>query len=222
MERIKKYYIVSLVPVLILSFCCIAMTGCTSWNMSDGAADETQDNVNHGDGNLSDNEIYNLINENVSVQGKYSNYAWHFHIESALHEIMPDCRIQFGIDHGDLNGTSHVSLEEQAFSYSSYLDDNTKIMEFENPIWFYYVFGEGSLQTDSKDIWAVSELYYESYKNLCNKGINNLTGSEIDLYNEICKHFTSIEKETDIDYKPSVCVFISKYRKFYTIKEFHR
>ncbi len=222
MERIQKYNIGSLVPVLIWLMCCIAMTSCTSWDISDGTSNETQDSVNNGDGNLSDNEIYNLINENVSVQGKYSNYVWHFHIESTLHDVFPDSSVKFGIEHGDVKGTTYVSVEDEAYSYTFKMNNGTKIMDFENPCWFYYVFGYGSLQADSKDIWTESELYYESYQSLCRKGIGNLTTSELELYNSICKHFSSVEKVTDVNYCPSVCVYISKYNKYYTIKEFHR
>lgn len=179
----------------------------------------TGDGSSGGDqsGVFTDSQIKALISQHVSVTARYSDYLWSFEIKSTLHKVMSDKRIQFGIGHGDVNGTTMVSVEDGAYGYTASTSGNTFIAKFENPFWFYYMFGTDSGRSDA----AMCEMYYASYKAVCNKELSNLTAEERDLYNDMAKYFDDYERQANLFYTPSVEVFIDG-KKFYTVATYKR
>ncbi len=160
-----------------------------------------------------DAQIASLIRENVTISRSYSNYAWSFHIESTLHNELPNKTIRFGIGHGDINGTTTVSVENQAYQYTSSNRNGIFTADFVNPFYFYYIFGKGKNLSGASKV-AEFDLYYRSYAALIEKGVNNLHSDERDLYNEIVKIFKEYEPEFKNDYSPSIKVYIeNKYYK---------
>lgn len=179
----------------------------------------TGDESSGGDqsGVLTDSQIKAMISQYVTVTARYSDYLWIFEIKSTLHKVMPDKRIQFGIGHGDVNGTTKVSVEYDAYGYTASTSGNTFIAKFENPFWFYYMFGTDSGGSDA----AMCEMYYASYKAVCNKGLSNLTAEERDLYNDLVEYLDDYERQANLFYTPSVQVCIDG-KKFYTVAAYKR
>lgn len=164
-------------------------------------------------------DIPKLIKEHVTVSATYSEYVWHFHIESTLHDVLPGKKIQFGIGHGDVNGTTSVSVEDQAYKYSSSMKNDVKIMDFENPFWFYYIFGQEETK-ETKKAWTDCEIYYAAYLKLKNKNSKDLTEDEKKLMSDLPSYFREYEKAADNYYKPTIQVLIDSH--FYKIATYKR
>lgn len=153
----------------------------------------------------SDPDFTLLISQNVSVKATYSNFLWNFEIQSTLHNVLPGRKIQFGIGHGDVNGTTSISVENKAYFYSSRTSGDTFICNFKNPFWFYYVAG---METTDHDAWGKCEMYYTAYVNLTNQGLGTLNNSEKVLYNQLVQYLKEYEDGAKGCYKPSVYVYI--------------
>lgn len=208
MKNLKFNILVLLVSALMLSFA----TACgddepdNPWNNEEEEEQETP----AGPSENKDN-IQKLIKEHVTVNASYGEYKWRFHIESTLQEVLPDSKIQFGIGHGNVYGDMSVSVENQAYSYSSHMNGDTKIMDFVNPFWFYYMFG---IPDPDKDAWTDAEMYYRSYMTLKNQG--SLDKYEQANLKEFKRLLDKLEAPTRKNYTPSVEVLIDN-KKFYTV-----
>jgi len=162
-------------------------------------------------------DIKQIIQQNVTVKATYSDYMWTFQIESTLHNALPNDNIAFGIGHGDVNGTTVVSIENQAYKYTSRYNGNKKIMEFKNPFWFYYVFGMEQSEY-SKNCWTECEMYYASYNALRNE--TQLSQDQKNLLQSLKRYLNEYESDANLFYKPSIQVLINN--KYYTVATYKR
>lgn len=216
MKNFKFFY-------LLLSFLLLAGLGScsdepdypndneSSWNDNESSSNDKEETPSV--------DIPKLIKEHVTVSATYTDYVWHFHIESTLHDALPGKKIQFGIGHGDVNGTTSVSVESQAYKYSSSMKNGVKIMDFENPFWFYYIFGQEESK-ENKDAWAECEIYYAAYLKLKNTNPKDLTEDEKNLMSDLPGYFRKYEKDADNYYKPTIQVLIDSH--FYKIATYKR
>ena len=167
---------------------------------------------------LTKTEIERIVKQNVTVKASYSDYMWHFLVESTLAKEFPNHNIAYGIGHGDVNGNTSVSVGNQAYSYSSYKSGDKLIIEFYNPFWFYYIYG---ITPTDKETWSLSEMYYNSYVALKDMGLSNLTKDEKDLYNNLVIYLNKYESTTKYSYTPSIqAVIDDKY--FFEVGKYSR
>ncbi len=148
-------------------------------------------------------EIRRSIPNHVKVEASYGEYQWKFHIESTLHKAFPSLQLKFGIGHGDVDGNESVSIEKDAYGFKDAMKGGTRIMDFVNPFWFYYVWG---IPETDNDIWAKAEMYYASY--LALKAKPTLTEEEQDLMRKLKKYLGEYEEPTSYSYTPSVYVLV--------------
>ena len=160
-------------------------------------------------------EIQKLIKQHVSIRASYKEYAWYFHIESTLHKNLPDRKIQFGIGHGEIGYEESVSIENQAYEYSWTMNGNTKVMDFVNPFWFYFMWG----LPETDDRWSSADWYYKSYMAL--KGKTDMFDDEKELFREIVEDLDEWEKEANRYYRPSIYVLIDE-KYFYKVATYQR
>ena len=137
---------------------------------------------------------------------------WIFTIESTLHHELPNKKIQFGIGHGEIGDTENVSVEDDAYSYTSKNDGRKKVITFINPFWYYFVFG---IDPNNLKIANHSSMYYASYISIKEKGLSNVSKDEQDLYHKLVGLLNEYEKEMRWYYRPSVEVLIDS--KFYIL-----
>ncbi len=142
--------------------------------------------------------IIELIKNNVSIDAYYSSYIFKFDIESTLHEYMSGSKIQFGIGHGEINEKTLVTIESNAYSYSSQLENGIKKMKFENPFWYYYLYGEGSKLNNASQLYEECKLLYD----------NTLNFSSVDDYENSINQLKVYEKNVIYNYPVSVWVKI--------------
>ncbi len=213
-----RFFAVALVSIMLS----VGYTSC------DDEPDSIKPNLNNGSnsgengsendyGGYTDARIKSLIKEHVSVEGSYHNYAWSFHIESTLHNELPGRTIKFGVGHGDINGITIVSWENQAYKYTSNYRNGMFTADITNPFFFYYYFGKGKNLSQSDDA-VECEFYYRSYATIMEKGFSNLSSEERDFLNSLVDIFEEYEPAAKNDYKPSIWVGIDN--KGYVIKEF--
>lgn len=162
-----------------------------------------------------DPKIKELIANHVSVKADYSDYMWHFTIESTLHHELSGQKIQFGIGHGIVNDDELISVEDDAYNYTSSNNGRRKTFTFTNPFWFYYGFG---IDPYDPDTWGKCQLYYGSYCYLKDKGINNLDKDEKTFYDHLISLLNDYERETRWAYRPSVQVLIDS--KSYVVSRY--
>lgn len=174
------------------------------------AKDQNDDKPNSG---LPEEDIMSIIKENVSVSATYQNYIWYINIESTLGAALPDRTIRFGIGHGDVNGTTQVSVTNNAYSYYERTIGDTTLINFKNPFWFYFMFG---MSPSDNEASALCEMYYASYLALVSKGSSNWSSDETNLYSELTQYLNKYEREANSRYKPSVQVQVDG-KRFYTI-----
>lgn len=202
--------------------CSIAVTACGEDEPSNPNEEdpwETEQPSTSEPSGPSDSKIRALINEHVSVSASYSEWTWHFHIESSLHKALPDADVQFGIGHGNVYGTTSISVEDEAYAFSSYTRGDTRIMDFDNPFWFYWVFGQETTE-QTKQIWVECSMYYASYFFLKDKGESQWTDDEKNTWQRLKSMLRPYEQEADYYYQPSVGVLIDS--KFYSIATYKR
>lgn len=157
-------------------------------------------------------DITKLIDECVKVDVRYSDYMWYFNIESTLHHKLPNKKIEFGIGHGVLDGDEKISLEDDAYGFTSQNNGTKKIYKFTNPFWFYYIFGMEPCDTES---WTRCEINYASYIFLKDIGYSNMTNTEKESYNNLKESLNKYETSMKMNYRPSVQVLIGS--KFYLV-----
>lgn len=160
---------------------------------------------------LTRSDIETIIKSKVSVTATYSDYLWHFHVESTLANTFPNHTIKYGIGHGNVNGNTNVSIGAQAYKYSSYNSGDKQIIDFYNPFWFYYIFGASTVD---KDTYSLCEIYYSSYIALKNKGYSSLTSDEKSLYSDLVSALNKYESATKYAYTPSVQILIDDEYSF--------
>ena len=148
-------------------------------------------------------EIRRSIPNHVKVEASYGEYLWKFHIESNLHKAFPNLQLEFGIGHGDVDGNESVSIEKDAYDFKDAMKGGTRIMDFVNPFWYYYVVG---IPETDYDIWAKAVMYYDSY--LALKAKPTLTEEEQDLMRKLKKYLGEYEEPTFYSYTPSVYVLV--------------
>lgn len=151
-------------------------------------------------------DIEDLIKSNVYVYSSYSNYVRHIRVRSTLHNVISE-DIEFVVGHGEMSDGS-IALTQQGQSSNS---GNTRILEIDNPFWYYYRFGEGA----DNGVAAQCQMYYNSYKTL--KGQSNMTSEERELYNYCVDYLDGYEYEAKRYYHPSIQVLIDG--ELYMIEE---
>ena len=72
-----------------------------------------------------------------------------------------------------------------------------------------------SLLTKTKKNGQLSEMFYNSYMSLANKGYSNLSSSEKELYNDMIDNLEEYEKEAKKYYRPAIYVCVNN--KFYKV-----
>ncbi|MBO5155967.1 MAG: hypothetical protein J6C05_02360 [Prevotella sp.] len=167
------------------------------------------------------NNIKKMVLENVEATGYYSDYVWHIKITSTLHNVIKNKKIEYGIGHGDVNGITHISVENEAnmeqfrSKYKSYKSGDKVISEFEIPFFLYYLF---SVNPPREDYCEECAVYYIAYLNLIDEGQNNWSSDEEQLYRSLKKYLGEFENKVTGYYCPSVQVLIGD--KSYMVKEF--
>lgn len=158
-------------------------------------------------------QLQKLVSDNVDVTASYSDYIWKFKITSTLHNELPNSDIKFGIGHGYLaGGTESVSVENQAYSYSCQESGNKMIINFENPFWFYQLYGGG----DETEYYG---FYYESYKSIRSKNYSSLTDEEKNFLSELINILNEGEKKSIANYKPGIYVIIDD--KYFLVERYN-
>lgn len=104
----------------------------------------------------------------------------------------------------------NISVGNEAPYYSASGSSNNETITFRNPFWFYYVFVE-----KDDDKWTLSEMYYNSYMALVNKGYSNLSSDERALYNNLVDYLEEYDKEATEYYRPAIYVCVNN--KFYKV-----
>lgn len=167
------------------------------WSQGDTSDEETPSQ------SPTKSDIQKLIRKHVNVNARYGDYTCYFEIESTIEEALPDHTVKYGIGHGDVDGSIAVSVGNQAYKYSSSIQNGVHIYKFEVPIWFYLMFGVPQSKYD-EDLLTTCQIYYNSYLALIKKGINNLNMDEYDLYQEVIGTLSALLKEVRTNYTPSV------------------
>ncbi|MBD5289854.1 MAG: hypothetical protein HDS26_04120 [Bacteroides sp.] len=224
--------------LLISAICFIFMGGivsCTTQepdipglgdiNQINGGQTSNDTNPSNGSSAEEDNStsMQNLVQQHVKVSASYSNYTWHFHIESTLHQALPNETITYGIGHGDVHGITSVSIEAEAYSYSSSMSNGKKIMDFTNPVFFYWAFGLGSLESNSTSTFCTALMYMASLNALDNKISSAelpLTNDEWALYRKLQDWLNTHEKKANKNYHPTIHAIIGN--KFYIVATYSR
>lgn len=184
--------------------------------LTGSAAGGNNSNAGTTDPGATTPDIRKLITQNVSVTASYRNYTWYVEIRSDLHSVLPGSDIRFGIGHGDVNGTTRVSVGKDAYKYSASLSGNTYIYQFENPFWFYYLFGAGANGSNAgyEDEWA-----YKAYRELTARPQQSLTSEERSLLSELTSILDKAERTARYDYSPTVQVAVDG--TFHTVTTLH-
>lgn len=160
----------------------------------------------------SDPSIERIVRDNVTVSRTYSDYTYTFVIKSKVKAKLPDANVSYGVGHNTtFNQTMvNISVGNQAYYYSASGSSSNETITFRNPFWFYYVFVE---KDDEK--WTLSEMYYNSYMALVNKGYSNLSSDERALYNNLVDYLEEYDKEANEYYRPAIYVCVNN--KFYKV-----
>ena len=123
----KKTKFHLLFTILMMAVISVSLTSCGDDNNT--IIDEPGNNATSE--LPSQNEMAKLIAKHVKVNATYLNYYWIFKVESTLHKDFPNRSLEFGIGHGDINGTTTVSSgyqlngnRNQYSNYSEYYDSN--------------------------------------------------------------------------------------------------
>ena len=160
----------------------------------------------------SDPSIERIVRDNVTVSRTYSDYTYTFVIKSKVKAKLPNANVSYGIGHHSIYNQEivNISVGNQAYYYSASGSSNNETITFRNPFWFYYVFVE-----KDDDKWTLSEMYYNSYMALVNKGYSNLSSDERALYNNLVDYLEEYDKEATEYYRPAIYVCVNN--KFYKV-----
>lgn len=160
----------------------------------------------------SDPSVESIVRNNVMVSRTYSNYTYSFVIKSSIKAKLPDAKVSYGVGHYTIYNqeTVNVSVGNQAYYYSTSGPSSNETITFRNPFWFYYVFAN-----QDKEKWTVSEMYYNTYMSLANKGYSNLSSYEKELYNDMMENLEEYDKEANEYYRPAIVVCVNN--KFYKV-----
>lgn len=180
-----------------------------NWNQVEDSEEETPSH------SLTKSEVQDLIKKHISVDAHYENYTCYFEIESTIEEELPGHTVKFGIGHGDVDGSTQVSVGNQAYNYHNYTLNGIHIYEFEIPIWFYLMFGVPDSEYD-EDYLVTCKMYYNSYLALIKNGSNN---DENDLYKAVTKTLSGLQGEVRRNYTPSVQLVLDN-KQFFVCKRY--
>ena len=160
----------------------------------------------------SDPSIERIVRDNVTVSRTYSDYTYTFVIKSKVKAKLPDANVSYGIGHHTIYDQEivNISVGNQAYYYSTSGPGSNETITFRNPFWFYYVFAD-----QDREKWTVSEMFYNSYMSLANKGYSNLSSYEKELYNDMIDNLEEYEKEAKKYYRPVIYVCVNN--KFYKV-----
>lgn len=175
----------------------------------------------------SEYEMKKLINQHLNVHVIYSNYYWIFNVESTLHKALPNKKIEFGIGHGDINGTTNVTIgfelngRQNVYSnYSEYYDSNNVFhAELKCPIEYYYMWGK-----DPQDLSAFTlcQIYNRDFHQRFDKGESNWTAEDRERIPELRNLLRKYENETMANYDISLWIDIDNGMKAYIVGYYNR
>lgn len=201
----------------------LTLTACPPDDNNNTIIDEPGNNVTSG--LPSQSEMENLIAKHVKVNATYLNYYWIFKVESTLHKDFPNRSLEFGIGHGDINGTTTVSsgyqlngAQNQYSNYSEYYDSNNVFhAELKCPIEFYFMFGKNPQDLSAFTLCAT---YNREYQMLISKG-SSLTSEERQRVTKLKNYLKRYEDEVLANYDLSLQIWMDK-RKSYVIGYYNR
>ena len=202
-------------PIMMLAIASVLFTSCGG-DDPDNPADPGNTTENGSStsnpSTPSDPSIERIVRDNVTVSRTYSDYTYTFVIKSKVKAKLPDATVSYGVGHNaTFNQTTvNISVGNEAYYYSASGSSNNETITFRNPFWFYYVFVE-----KDDDKWTLSEMYYNSYMALVNKGYSNLSSDERALYNNLVDYLEEYDKEATEYYRPAIYVCVNN--KFYKV-----
>ena len=202
-------------PIMMLAIASVLFTSCGG-DDPDNPADPGNTTENGSStsnpSTPSDPSIERIVRDNVTVSRTYSDYTYTFVIKSKVKAKLPDANVSYGVGHNaTFNQTTvNISVGNEAYYYSASGSSNNETITFRSPFWFYYVFVE-----KDDDKWTLSEMYYNSYMALVNKGYSNLSSDERALYNNLVDYLEEYDKEATEYYRPAIYVCVNN--KFYKV-----
>ena len=159
--------------------------------------------------------IQDIVKNNVSVIGYYQDFMFTFIIKSKVKSKLPNAKVEYGVGHLSTNSSNDeyysCSVGDQAYYYSSYTNGDEETIIIKNPFWFYYV-------DKNPELMTYCSMYHQYYLSLIEKGLSNLSESQIDLYNKLEAKLDDAEKEPSIYYTPRIEILIDN--KSYPVREF--
>lgn len=199
---------------LIVALLCLQSCAKDEPNIPGTSHNNSTENSN-SDTNQNETSVEGLIKDNVSVTNSYTDYCFTFTVKSKLKSKLPYSEVEYGIGHGSIYESTYinVSVGNQAYYYSSSINNGIETITFKNPFWFYYVFAN-----QDKDKWTKCEMYYKSYISLKEKGYSRLSSEERELYGEITRYLDECQEEVKRYYKPILEICVDG--KFYQVKSF--
>lgn len=202
-------------PIMMLAIASVLFTSCGG-DDPDNPADPGNTTENGSSttnpSTPSDPSIERIVRDNVTVSRTYSDYTYTFTIKSRVKAKLPDANVSYGIGHHSIYDQEivNISVGNQAYYYSTSGPSSNETITFRNPFWFYYVFVE-----KDNDKWGLSEMYYDSYMALVNKGYSNLSSEEKALYRDLQDYLEEYDKEANEYYRPVIYVCVNN--KFYKV-----
>ncbi len=218
----KKTKFHLLFTILMMAVISVSLTSCGDDNNT--IIDEPGNNATSE--LPSQNEMAKLIAKHVKVNATYLNYYWIFKVESTLHKDFPNRSLEFGIGHGDINGTTTVSSgyqlngnRNQYSNYSEYYDSNNVFhAELKCPIEFYFMFGKDPQDMESFSLCAA---YNKELHFIYEKGESNWTTEERQRVTKLKNYLKRYEDEVLANYDLSLEIWMDK-RKSYVIGYYNR
>lgn len=202
-------------PIMMLAIASVLFTSCGG-DDPDNPADPGNTTENGSSttnpSTPSDPSIERIVRDNITVSRTYSDYTYTFTIKSRVKAKLPDANVSYGIGHHSIYDQEivNISVGNQAYYYSTSGPSSNETITFRNPFWFYYVFTD-----QDKEKWTVSEMYYNSYMTLVNRGYSNLSSEEREFYNALQDYLEEYEKEAKKYYRPVIYVCVNN--KFYKV-----
>lgn len=138
---------------------------------------------------------YEKINDYVSVDTEYECYAWHITIESQLHKLYPNAKLEYGIRY----------YYDNVYEYTSFFNgDGLGVVYTKFSDTYIDVFYSIALQQDC----AEELFYWVSYMELKDKidSGNELSRDEENLYNSVVKALDKLEDKCLYDFSGHVFV----------------
>ncbi len=183
--------------MLLLGVLCLGFASCGKDDDNDdnpqgdgsGWVDDGDGNDDGGDGNGGVN-IGALISRHVNASVSYADYVWKISCTSTMEDVLPDCRIKYGVEFG-----------EGDYYYQSYMEQSYS--------------GRWSVEISIFIDDGACTLYLSSYNALNEKmKTEELTDDEKELYREIVKLMDESEAKILRTYMGRVFVEINGKRYY--------